>query len=73
MKHDGTECVCIYDNQNFVPVSMTAVIYGDKMLLEGTEYTVENGVIVNSSGGMQVGTMGENGNIDKFEPIELVY
>ena len=74
MKHDGTECTLIYDNPNFEFDSREAVICGDKILIEGSEYAIgADGYVVWTSSGMQVGTIGEDGKIEKFEPIELVY
>ena len=73
MKHDGTECTLIYDNPNFEFKSLGAVVCGDKIILEGQEYSVKDGTIVYTFVGMMVGTMGEDGKIEKFEPIELVY
>ena len=41
---------------------------------DGTEYAVgEDGYVVATSSGMHVGTMGKDGKIEKFEPMELVY
>ena len=63
-----------YGTINFNFTSLEAVICGDKIILEGTEYAVgEDGYVVAASSGMHVGTMGENGKIDKFENIEFVY
>ena len=74
VKHDGTECTLIYDNPNFEFDSREAVICGDKILIEGSEYAIgADGYVVWTSVGMQVGTIGEDGKIEKFEPIELVY
>ena len=73
MKHDGTECTLIYDNPNFEFKSLGAVVCGDKIILEGQEYSVKDGTIVYTFVGMMVGTMREDGKIEKFEPIELVY
>jgi len=74
VKHDGTECTLIYDNPNFDFTSLEAVICGDKIILEGTEYAVgEDGYVAATSSGMQIGTIGSDGTIEKFEPIELVY
>ena len=74
VKHDGTECTLIYDNPNFEFDSREAVICGDKILIEGSEYAIgADGYVVWTSAGMQVGTIGEDGKIEKFEPIELVY
>ena len=73
MKHDGTECTLIYDNPNFEFKSLGAVVCGDKILIRGQEYSVKDGTIVYTFVGMMVGTMREDGKIEKFEPIELVY
>ena len=74
VKHDGTECTLIYDNPNFEFDSREAVICGDKILIEGSEYAIgADGYVVWTSGGMQVGTIGSDGKIEKFENIELVY
>ena len=74
VKHDGTECTLIYDNPNFEFNSREAIICGDKIILDGSEYAVgEDGYVVCTSSGMQVGTIGEDGKIEKFEMIELVY
>ena len=74
VKHDGTECTLIYDNPNFEFNSREAVICGNQIILEGSEYSVEaDGYVVCTSSGMQIGTMGEDGKIEKFKPIELVY
>jgi len=76
VKHDGTECTLIYDNPNF-EFSFhyrEAVICGDKILIRGQEYSVgADGYVVYHSGGMMIGTIGPDGKIEKFEPIELVY
>ena len=76
VKHNGTECALIYDNPNFEFDFnyREAVICGDKILIEGSEYAIgADGYVVWTSSGMQVGTIGEDGKIEKFEPIELVY
>jgi len=76
MRHDGTECTLIYDNPNFEfnVKCKEAVVCGDKIILDGQEYSVgADGYVVYHSGGMMIGTMGEDGKIEKFELIELVY
>ncbi|MBE6665860.1 MAG: hypothetical protein E7603_06560 [Ruminococcaceae bacterium] len=76
VKHNGTECALIYDNPNFEFDFnyREAVICEDKILIRGQEYSVgADGYVVYHSGGMMIGTMGEDGKIEKFEPIELVY
>jgi len=74
VKHDGTECTLIYDNPNFEFTSREAVICGNQIIIEGKEYSVgADGYVVCTSRGMQVGTIGEDGKIEKFEPIELIY
>jgi len=74
VKHDGTECTLIYDNPNFEFNSREAVICGNQIIIEGKEYSVgADGYVVCTSSGMQIGTMGEDGKIEKFENIELVY
>jgi len=71
MKHDGTECTLIYDNPNFEFPS-EALISGDKIILEGNEFSFKDGNVVYNEC-MKVGTIGPDGKIEKFENIELVY
>ena len=74
VKHDGTACTLIYDNPNFEFNSREAVLCGDQIIIEGREYSIgADGYIVRPSNSMQVGTIQEDGTIDKFENIELVY
>ena len=73
MKHDGTECILMYDNPNFEFKSNEAVVYEDKIILNGNEFSVNADGSAVSNIGMMVGTIGSDGKIDKFEPIELVY
>ena len=75
VKHDGTECFCIYNNTdpNFEFLSDEAIICGDKFIISAREIYVKDGVTVAYDNGMRVGTIGSDGKIDKFEPIELVY
>ena len=73
VKHDGTECTLIYDNPEFEFSSMDAVVCGKKLILEGCYIGIRNGVAEVWDSAMKVGTIGEDGKIDKFENIELVY
>ncbi|MBR5187757.1 MAG: hypothetical protein IKW18_04720 [Clostridia bacterium] len=76
VKHDGTECVCIYDNPNFAFGSSSddAAIVGDKLLIWGNEYSFdENGYVKKDVQRLKVGTIGPDGTIDKFEDVELIY
>ena len=73
VKHDGTECACIYDNPEFEFDSKEAVIFGDRIIIKGVYMGVRDGVVTSWDSGMKVGTIGEDGKIEKFENIELVY
>ncbi len=74
VKHDGTDCTLIYDNPNFEFNSREAVICGNQIIVDGSEYAVgADGYVVCTFSGMQVGTIGLDGKIDKFEMIELIY
>ena len=74
MKHDGTECTLIYDNPNFEFKSLEAVVCGNQIIFSGQEYaTGTDGYLFYTFGGMLVGTMGEDGKIEKLEMLEFVY
>ena len=73
VKHDGTECVCIYDNPEFEFCSSDAIICGDQFIILGRSAGIRDGSPQTWDRGMKVGTIGPDGKIDKFEPIELVY
>ena len=75
VKHDGTECICIYDNPDFEfsdNVSET-FIYENKLILRGYYIGVRNGGATTWDSALKVGIIGPDGKIDKFENIELVY
>jgi len=73
VKHDGTECTLIYDNPNFEFKSREAVICDSKIIIDGWSIGIRDGYADRWDSGMKIGTMGEDGKIEKFEPIELVY
>ena len=73
VKHDGTECICVYDNPEFEFKSGEAVICDGKIILDGQYVGVRNGVAEAWDNGMKVGTIGTDGKIEKFENIELIY
>jgi len=73
VKHDGTECTLIYDNPNFEFNSREAVICDNKIIIEGRSVGMRDGYADTWDSGMKVGTIGPDGKIEKFEPIELVY
>ena len=73
VKHDGTECTLIYDNPNFEFNSREAVICDNKIIIEGRSIGMRDGYADTWDRAMKIGTIGEDGKIDKFENIELVY
>ena len=75
VKHDGTECVCIYDNPitDFTFNSREAVIFDDKIIISGQYVGMRNGAAEMWDRSMKVGTIGPDGKIEKFENIEFVY
>ena len=75
VKHDGTECVCIYDNPitDFTFNSREAAIFDDKIIISGQYVGMRNGAAEMWDNGMKVGTIGPDGKIEKFENIEFVY
>ena len=73
VKHDGTECVCIYDNPEFDFDSLEAVVFENKMIIRGYYVANRNGFAEFWDSQIKIGAMGEDGKIEKFENIELVY
>jgi len=73
VKHDGTECVCIFNDPSLDFIGREAVVTGNEIIIEGHSVGMRDGYATTWDSGMKVGTMGEDGKIEKFEPIELVY
>ena len=75
VKHDGTECVCIYDNPNFeFDYGGTAVIAGDQFVINGRQsYLDDNGYAHRTNITLKAGTIAPDGTIEKFEDVELIY
>ena len=74
VKHDGTECVCIYDNPDFEFDGSAAGIVGDKLLIWVRYCEVyDNGYAIKNTPVLKAGTISPDGTIEKFEDVELIY
>lgn len=73
VKHDGTECVCIYDHPEFEFNSSSAVLCGNKIIIDGHHVGIRDNMAVTWNAGMKSGTISPDGTIAKFEDVELIY
>ena len=72
VKHDGTECICIYDEPDFEITGSEAVICGDRFVISGRYAANRDGVVTRWDGGLKAGIIKEDGTIDKLENVEFV-
>ena len=77
VKHDGTECTCIYDppTEEFEILSRlgNSVVFGDKILIRAGYIGVRDGYATGWDSGWKVGTIGSDGKIKEFENVEFIY
>ena len=74
VKHDGTECVCVYDDPGLAFNGSDAVLTGDQILIWGQSfYFDDNGYAKKTSITLKAGTISPDGTIEKFEDVELIY
>ena len=75
VKHDGTECICIYDNPNFeFDYPEIGIIVGNQFVIKGQYYSLDdNGQPIGTGVTLKAGTIAPDGTIEKFEDVELIY
>ncbi len=77
VRHDGTECTCIYDNPSseftFNSNLWRSIVFGDKILIQAVYIGIRNNEVIEWNNGWKIGTIGPDGKIEKFENVEFVY
>lgn len=70
VNRDGTNCICIYDNIGMTFNSM--IIYEDTVIVSASEIGVHGGVAQTWADGVYIGTIKDDGTIDKLEWVEVI-
>lgn len=77
VRHDGTECACIYDNPSseftFNSNLWRSIVFEDKILIQAVYIGIRNNEVIEWNNGWKIGTIGSDGKIEKFEDVELIY
>ncbi len=76
VKHDGTECACIYDNPSSeftFDLYGEGIVIGDKILIPGYCVGIRDGYAAVWDSGFKTGTIGPDGKIEEFENVEFIY
>ncbi len=71
MNTDGTDIVCVYDNPDY-ELSDHMVIYGDKVVMQGSYIKVENGEKKIWGGSIQVADINGDGTFGEFKEVEIL-
>ncbi len=71
MNKDGTNIVCVYDNPDY-ELNGNALIYDDKIVMQGQYVAIENGEKKIWGGAIQVATIHPDGTIGEFREVEIL-
>ncbi|MBR6744712.1 MAG: hypothetical protein IKM00_05805 [Clostridia bacterium] len=71
MNKDGTNIVCVYDNPDY-ELNGNALIYDDKIVMQGQYVAIENGEKKVWGGPIQVATIHPDGTFGEFREVEIL-
>ena len=72
VNHDGSDCICIYDNPAMYFYDNSIMIYEDTILIYASECGMKNGYAQIWAEGVYIGTINEDGTIDSLEWVEVI-
>ncbi|MBQ8496831.1 MAG: hypothetical protein IJ489_05165 [Clostridia bacterium] len=72
INRDGTNCICIFEDQNIDFQKSPIAIYEDTVLVYAREIGMINGIAQTWNTGIYIGTINEDGTIDSLEWVEVI-